>query len=140
MAYQFAKNGTLKDLTAEELAAADADSSVIELNQGILNDGTPYWAYIAVTPSRYKDFKRLTADHQPILLTEYGNILKFGFDDRVPTSVREEMKHNHGWDDTFLTTLAADVKAAQATFLKQQEDMRIADIVSMLKNNNLAAS
>ena len=140
MAYQFGKDGTLKDLTAEELAAADADSSVIELNHGTLNDGTPYWAYIAVKPSRYKDFKRLTADHQPIRLTEYGNILKFGFDDLVPTSVREEMKQKHGCEDAFLTTLAADVKAAQATFLKQQEDMRIADIVSMLKNNNLAAS
>jgi len=140
MAYKFAKDGTLKDMTAEELAAADADSSVIELNQGILNDGTPYWAYIAVKPSRYKEFKRLIAEQQPILLTEDGNILKFGFDEIVPTSVREEMKQEHGWDDKCLTTLTAEVKAAQGTFLKQQEDMRIADIVSMLKKKNLAGS
>ena len=73
MSYQFAKDGTLNDMTDEELAAADADSSVIELSQGTLGDGTPYWAYSEVKPSKYKKFKLLTAAdaaHSPLRLRQ----------------------------------------------------------------------
>lgn len=133
MPYQFEINGTLKAMTAEELAAADADSTVIERDHGVLEDGTPYWAYIAVKPSKYKDFKRLTSQHAPINLSDYGNILKYGFDKQVPDYVKEEMKREHGCDEDFRTTLANDVNNAQGTFLKKQEEMRITDIVAMLK-------
>ncbi len=136
MSCKFEKDGTLKEMTTEELAAADAHSSVIEFDHGTLEDGTPYWAYIAVTPSKYKEFKRITAEHQPILLTDYGNILKYGFDKQVPDSVKEEMNREYGCNDNFLTSLANDLKKEQRVFLKKQEETRITDIVTMLKQKS----
>jgi hypothetical protein len=133
MIYQFEKNGRLKAMTPDELLAADADSSVIELNQGTLDDGTPYWAYIAVTPSKYHEFKRLTAAHQPFRLDAYGTILRYGFATDVPADVKEHMKQECGCDEHFLVKLASDLKKAQAKFLNEQEDTRIRDIVAMLK-------
>jgi hypothetical protein len=136
MPYQFEKKGTVKSMAAEQLAAADAANSyVIELDHGTLEDGTPYWAYIAVKPSKYEEFKRITAAHQPIVLADYGNILKYGFDQQVPDAVKEEMKREYAWDDNYLTTLANDVKKEQGVFIKKQEEMRITDIVAMLKQN-----
>jgi len=131
--YHFENNGTLKPMTAEELAAADAESAVIELDQGTLRDGTPYWVYIAVKPSKYGDFKRVTAAHEPIRLADYGDILKYGFDKHVPNAVIEEMKREYGCDDNFATVLANDIKSKQDSFLKTQEEKRITDIVTMLK-------
>ncbi len=137
MTYQFDKSGKLKVMTEEELLAADAHSSVIELDRGALEDGTLYWAYIAVKPSKHKEFKCITAEHKPIILTDYGSILKYGFDKQVPDSIKEEMQRDYDCDDNFLTTLANDIKKEQGTFLKQQEDMRIGDIVAMLKRKSL---
>ncbi len=123
-------------MTAEELRAADAHSSVIELDRGRLENGTPYWAYVAVRPSRYKEFKRVTAEHRPFRLRDYGIVLKHGFDEAVPLSIKEEMKRDYGCADSFLVALAADVRKAQAAFVREREHLRIGNIVAMLKKQN----
>jgi hypothetical protein len=133
MPYQFEKSGMLKKLTAEELAAADGDSAVIVLSSGMLENGTPYWVYIAVKPSRYEEFLKVTAARQPLCIDDYGVVLKYGLDKEVPAAIKEEMKREHGCDDNYLATLTQDIKKAQSEFLKEQEEQKLGDIVAMLK-------
>jgi hypothetical protein len=133
MAYQFEPSGKIKVPTAEELAASDADSSVIVLSCGAIEDGTPYWAYISVKPSKYQEFMRESDLHKPINFDDYGVILKCGLEEDVPDSIKEEMKREHGVDENYLARLRDDVLKAQATFLTAKESKRIGDIVAMLK-------
>lgn len=135
MTYQFDKSGKLREPTEAELVAADADpaAAVIVLDDGVLEDGSPYWLYIAVKPSKYKEFLGLLRSQARMRLADYGTILRYGFEKEVPASVKEEMKRQYGCDDAFMAKVAADVKAEQQLFLRQQEDRRLADIVSMLK-------
>jgi hypothetical protein len=133
MTYSLEPSGKLKLLTPEELAAADIDSTIIVLNTGVLEDGTPYWAYVAVKPSRYSEFMRLTASRQPISLKEYGEILKCGLDKTVPEAARQEMARDYGCDDNYLSLLAEDVRKAQLAYLTDQVSHNIGDIVAKLK-------
>jgi len=50
------------------------------------------------------------------------------------------MKREYNCNENFLAVLATDIKAAQGLFLKQQEDMRISDIVAMLKKKTSTSS
>jgi len=133
MIYQFEKSGTLKEPTEKELAEADSNSAVIVLDRGALEDGTPYWAYVAVKLSRYREFLRVTAARQPMRLQDYGAILKYGLDKEVPDSVKMAMRKEYNFDENYISVLVQDIIKAQAEFLKQQETQRIDDIVSMLK-------
>jgi hypothetical protein len=133
MKHQFEQSGALKMLTAEELATADEHSSVIVLDRGMAEDGKTYWAYVAVKPSQYGAFMRASAARQTIRLSDYGKILKWGMGTEVPADIQEAMRREHGFDEKYMSRLAAEVKQAQAEFLKTQDDSRIANIVSMLK-------
>ena len=136
MTYHFEKSGALKPYTAEELAAADHTSSVLVLDQGTLDNGVPYWAYLAVRPSKYAEFMEFTAARKPIRLTEYGVILEYGLDAEVPADVQQAMKQKHGFDNDYKAKLIREIKKAQAEFLENQENKRIGDIVAMLKKQS----
>jgi len=137
-AFTFDSSGTLKEPTAAEVAAADSDSAIIVLNRGKLDDGAPYWAYIAVKPSRYREFIKATEERRRVLLEEYGAFLHYGYGEDVPESVREEMKSSYGFDENYVDNLTKKVKDARAAFFKQQENQRIDDIVTMLKKKRPA--
>jgi len=119
--------------TAAELAAADSHSAIIVLDQGSMKTGRPYWAYLAVTPSKYKEFIEATKARKPIRHKDYGKVLKHGFAKQVPLDVQDEMKREHGFDEHYLETLAKELRVARTQFDKQQEDKKIGDIVAMLK-------
>jgi len=134
MAFQFDPSGVIKPPTAEELQAADANGEVVVvLDRGTLEDNSPYWAYVAVKPSKYTEFMQLGKTRQPKRIADYGDILRYGFDDDVPDSVRQEMKAEHGYDEAFEDKLGETIKAERMNFLKQKETQRIGDIVAMLK-------
>lgn len=134
MTYQFDASGRLRPLTEAELAARDADpkSAVIVRIIGTLDSGGPFWLYLAVKPSKYKEFMQREGS---IRYADYGTVLRYGFEKGVPAAVTEEMKQCHGCDDGFLAAVIGEAKAAQAKFLKQQEGQRLNDIVAMLKKN-----
>ena len=133
MAYQFEKDGKLSPPSPEALVAADEDSYLLVLDKGDVADGTPYWAYVAIKPSKYKEYIRLTEAHQPLRLSDYGTILKYGFEPEVHGDIYEGMQREHGFDEQFLPKLIDDIKKTQNEFLKAQENQRIGNIVAMLK-------
>jgi hypothetical protein len=133
MAYAFDKSGKLLPPTAAELTAADADSFIVVRDQGVLKSGKPYWVYLAVKPSKYKEFMQAAKAHKTIRHKDYGKILKHGFDKIIPSTVQEEMKQKYGCDENYIDNLAQKLKAARTQFDKKQEDKKIGDIVAMLK-------
>ncbi len=133
MAFQFEEDGRLKKKSAEELAALDADSFVIVLDRGTDMEGRPYWAYIAVKPSKFEEFMRLTETGENKIFADYGTILKYGYDKEVPAHIKEEMKREHNCDENYMENLKKEVHAAQMVFLEEQENNRISGIVAMLK-------
>lgn len=102
-----------------------------------MQNGKPYWVYLAVKPSKYKEFMQAAKAHKTIRHKDYGKIVKRGFDKHIPLAVQEEMKQKYGFDDDYTNTLAQKLKAARTKFDKQQEDQKIGDIVAMLKMKKL---
>lgn len=133
MAYVFDSTGVLKRPTAEELTAADEQSVVVVLDRGLLEDGSPYWAYVAVMPSKYAEFMRLASERTPLVLEEFGAIIRHGFEQDVPAAVKEAMKQEVGFDENLLDTILKDVTQAQAEHMKRAEAQRLSDIVQELK-------
>lgn len=134
MSYQFEESGKLKEMTAEELAKADNGIPMIILTTGSLEDNTPYWAYVEVKPSRYKEFMNSSESGKILALDDYGSVIKYGFEEEVPLHVKEEMARLHGCDEDYMKKLAEKIRKAQTEFLKEQENKRISGIVTMLKN------
>jgi len=139
MVYQFEPSGKLKILTEQELAVSEGDSAIIVYHEGILEDGSPYWVYVAVKPSKYKAFTDKASRKEVIEYNQYGEIIQYGFDTVVPESIKELMKREYGCDDKFMDVLVADFKAAQASFLKEQENKRISEFIAMMKNKKTGA-
>ena len=131
--FRFDESGKLKELTAAELQKSEADSNIIVLDRGKLEDGRPFWVYIRVKPSKYKDFAKASREGRPKRLTDYGTILKYGFDKEVPASVKLAMKQKYGCDDNHMSTLMNELKVTQDLYISQKEAQRIAEIVEMLK-------
>jgi hypothetical protein len=133
MEFQFENSGKLKRLTDAELAANDADSSFIVYDDGILADGSHFWLYIAVTPSKYREFVDKTKRREMINYSDYGDIIKFGREKVVPAAIKDEMKQQYGFDDNYEAVVIDKFKKAQIEFLTKQETARINNIVAMLK-------
>lgn len=133
MPFQFDDAGKLKDLSPEQLAEADATSEIITFTNGTLEDDTPYWAYLAVPPSRYAEFLARTTAREALVLTEYGRVLECGLEESPPEEVKEAMRLQYGFDENYIGMLVERAKAEQKEFLGQKETRRIDDIVAMLK-------
>lgn len=129
------KADTPKPMTAAELSATDANSAVIVRDQGILENGRPYWIYIAVKPSMYQKYLRAVAERRMVRFDEYGAILKYGFEMRIPSAIQEEMEQRYQFDEKYMDILAQKVKEAQIAFLKNKENQRLGDLVAMLRKN-----
>lgn len=134
MPYQFEESGKLKSLTSEELVEADKEPPIIVLNTGTLDDGTHYWAYMALKPSRYKEFMKASEKGKILRLGEYGDIIRCGLDEKVPHAVKAKMKRLYGCDDDCMAKLTEDIQKAQKEFMKKQQDKRIDDALVLLKN------
>ena len=106
---------------------------IIVLDRGEMENGSFYWAYIAIKPSRYKEFMRITGERRPIVLDEFGEILKHGFDEHVPQEAIDAMREEYGFDDQYVEKLGGRMVQVQSAFMKSRETQRLTDIVAMMK-------
>lgn len=86
---------TVEAPTAEEMAIADEHFEIIALSTGKMSDNTPYWAYVAVDPSKYEAFATATP---PFDLEDYGTILRAGEGNEPPEDVKSIMEIQMGVD------------------------------------------
>ena len=120
-------------LSQEELVAADETSAILALSQGKLSDGSPYYAYIAIKPSLYREFDVRTKAGDALTLSEYGTVITIGYDTEPPADVAAEMREKYGFENDYETNLINEAKIQQREFLKKKEEERIRDIVARLK-------
>lgn len=128
----FDSSGKVKASTEEELAIADETSVILGYINGTLADGRPYYAYVAITPSKYREFYELTAARTPLTIEDYGFIIMFGYDYAPPPEVVEKMRNDYGFDENYGQKLKQDAEAQQKVFLDKQEASRLKDIVGKM--------
>ena len=121
--------GPLIPPTAEELAEADKDSAILCYTDGRMEDGRPYYAYVAVKPSKYLAFKALTAAGGGLTLADYGDVIAGDFEAKPPQSVVDEMREKYDFDERFTEKLVRTIRAEQDAFMEQQEKNRLDKIV-----------
>ncbi len=92
------------DVTAEDLKEADQHASIIVLSKGTLIDGSPYFAYAAIPPSKYRFFKLAEAQGN-YRLNDYGEILHFEKAEAPSQKVMDMMKEKYGVDHNFESML-----------------------------------
>ena len=87
-------------------------------------------------PSKYREFRELAARREIVCFEEYGEVLYYGYERRVPDAIRQEMAEEYGIDEEYMRWLIEDGELARRLFLKEKEaedDKRIGEIVAMLK-------
>lgn len=94
----------MKDISPEEAEALlkqmDADVGILVLVQGTLPDGSAYYAYASIPPSKYMAFKEAEAKgHYD--LAQFGKILAHGKGTEPPPEVVKQMAEEHGASHTF---------------------------------------
>jgi hypothetical protein len=131
--YNFESSGKLSSPSGEELQKADATSAIIAYTNGVANDGRPYYAYIAVKPSRYREFYELTSARKTIVLNDFGDIIEGDFEAAPPAHVVQRMREEYGFDENYERELKEEVSRQRDKFSAQQEEKRLMDIVAMMK-------
>lgn len=133
-AFAFDAAGNFQPPSAEELARLDSIASIIAYSYGFMEDGRPYWAYVAVKPSLYQQFYAQSVARQSMVVGDYGTILAAGFESEPPAHIVQQMQDSYGCDPRYEEKLIAEVRKEQAAALSQNEEKRLMDIVAMMKN------
>lgn len=134
--YAFNQDGSLERASSEELQQADKDNSIIVYTTGKAQDGTPYYAFLGVLPSKYREFQEKSAARMPMRLRDYGEILASDYEPSAPAHVVAEMKQKYGYDEQFEEKLREEIGRQRTESSKENESKRIMDIVSMLKGQH----
>lgn len=82
--FRFDNAGNVAPPDVKKLAEADEDSAILVYMTGTVQDGRPYYAYIAVKPSLYCEFMDMKDANAQITPEEYGVLIASGFDQSPP--------------------------------------------------------
>ena len=129
----FDSSGKVKLSSPEALAEADNDMAILGYVHGTMEDGRPYYAYVAIIPSRYREFYALTAIKKAMVIGQYGTVIAAGFESQPPAEVVKEMREVYGFDDQYEAKLKQEEIKQQEAFYVNQDKVRIDDIVAMMK-------
>jgi hypothetical protein len=130
--FVFDNQGRVREPSMDEYALADEDTKILSYTHGTTQDGRPFYAYVAVYPSKYKEFHRMTATKEPFAIEDYGTIVEGAFE-VAPTQEVVQHMHAMGFDEQFEEKQKQEAKQELAAFMEHHELDRIQDIVSMLK-------
>ncbi len=133
MQYSFEESGALKNPSYDEMKELDKDTAIIAFTNGHLDDAMPYYAYIAVKPSRYQEFYQMTKNRQTMIMGEYGTILMCGTTLTPPDDVVKQMEEEYGFDGQLETKLREEVEKQRGEFTTRQDNIRVGGIISQLK-------
>lgn len=131
--FEFEPSGTVKLPNDEELTRLDANSAIVMLTQGKMADGRSYYAYVAVKPSKYRMFQKLTSMKQPLVLSEFGEVIAAGFTYNPPPEVVEKMRMKYGCNPQFQNEMVSEAIRQQQVFLMKKEKERADEFVGILK-------
>ena len=84
----------MKDITKLMDAVKDGaldHRRMLDLFSGVDNAGRPYYAYVAVIPSKYMDYRSRLAAGEAIVLKDYGDIIAEGDAVLPPADLQKRM-------------------------------------------------
>src|SRR5579884_2861923 len=110
------KTAQLVPPTAEELLEADKSTIILGYVDG-MSDGQPFWAYVAIKPSKYAEFHAKTSARQHLIIEDYGTIIASGYDLAPPAEVVQEMKEKYGADARLGEALKQEAIRQQKAFV-----------------------
>ena len=131
--FDLEESGKLREQTEEELAALDKLEALVGYFHGTVSDGRPYWAYLLIKPSKYKEFYELTTARKPLVPTDYGTIIASGYDAAPPPEVVKEMREKYDFDNNYETKIKEEAEKQQKVFLDKKEEDRMKNIINMLQ-------
>lgn len=139
-AQHFDTDGTPKPPSDTALEEADTSAAILTYTSGTTQDGTPYYAYIAVTPSLYAEFHRKTTNRESMQLSDYGTIVAAGFDVEAPDDVARAMRETYGFDDRYEYKLVQQARRRQSEFLRSLEHARVKEALAKLRQQPSTAT
>ena len=104
--------------SASDLQKADQEVSIMVLVRGTLATNDPFWAYLAIPPSKYLSFKQAEAAGG-YAMSDYGQVVEMGTgatepSDEIKKKTETEYNVNHNFE--------ADVRK-KAEELQAKEDL-----------------
>lgn len=87
--------------------ALDGTTRVVVLVTGEQTNGRPFWAYVAMAPTDYLQFRQREAAGAGYSLHDFGEILEAGEASQPPPSVVQRMAEEEGFDPGFEARLKA---------------------------------
>ncbi len=103
--------------TEEELKKADDEVAIVVLTQGETEDNRPFYAYLAIPPSKYLAFKK-AEESGSYALQDYGEVIAFDYAEAPPEELQQEIEATYGVQHDFEEQLLAEIE-------KQQEKSRL---------------
>lgn len=103
---------------------ADDVSRIIMLIYGKLEDGGPFWCYVAVKPSRFDDFKAAEAAGTINLYEfgEFGEVIVSAAGQTPPAEVTRQVAEMYGADPSTFFQPIDPVEAVDAKLKEWQEN------------------
>ena len=100
----------------EMLVEADGYVRMLVLSQGVFQDGTEYYAYLAVPPSKYIELMKLELRGKGgYKLSDFGEVLEWAEGTSEPSEdVRKQMAKEYGANPNFATDLLDMMQKTQA--------------------------
>lgn len=96
----------IPDMPAEIAGRIDDAVAIIQLVKGEASE-RPFWAYVAMKPSLYKEYFTKVMAGQGIDLKTYGDVIESGWGDEPPQEIHDRMVAEYGFDDDLEQSLQA---------------------------------
>lgn len=79
-------------------SSSDHDFGMAVLISGKI-DGRNFWAYVSIDPEKYEEFMQLHQAGEHYILSDYGDVIEYGFDaTEPPEHVMQKMEREYGFD------------------------------------------
>lgn len=90
-------------VTEGQLKKLDGIHDLVEIFHGIDEDGSVFYAYMAIYPSKYMEYKNKIHNQEDLNLEDYGRILYSGKGDIPSAEIQQQMEEEHGIDHAHMT-------------------------------------
>lgn len=100
--------------SADDLAKADQEVSIMVLVRGTLATSDPFWAYLAIPPSKYLPFKQAEAAGG-YSMSDFGEVVEMDIGStEPPAEVKQKMERDYNVNHNFESDVRKKAEELQA--------------------------
>lgn len=97
------------DVMEVDYAAMDQYFAIAQLITGQTGNGVDFYAYMAMYPSRYREYLERVQNFEPLIIENYGRVLHKGWGTLPSASIQREMFEKYGIDHRFFPQLMREI-------------------------------